>query len=82
MAAAPIIVALIALLKRAGLPSQYAPWANVVLSVAFVALVAVTGVYPEIQQPVTTALNIIVAVLTAAGLYTLQKDATTAVRGA
>jgi hypothetical protein len=48
----------------------------------FVALVYVTGIYPDIQQPVTTVLNIIVAVLTAAGLYTLQKDATTAVRGA
>jgi hypothetical protein len=32
LAAAPIIVALIALLKRAGLPTAYAPWANVALS--------------------------------------------------
>ena len=80
LAVGPIIVVLIALLKRIGLPAEYAPWANVGLSLLFVALVYVTGIYPDIQQPVTTALNIIVAVLTAAGLYTLQKDATMALR--
>ena len=82
LAIAPVIVAIIALLKRAGLPVQYAVWANVVLGIVFVALIYVTGIYPGIQVPVTTALNIVVAVLSSAGFYNLQANLTRSIRSA
>lgn len=81
IALGPVIVALIALMKRAGLPVQYAVWANVVLALVFVALIYLTGIYPGIQAPMTTALNVVVMILMAAGVYDLQANATRSIRG-
>jgi uncharacterized membrane protein YiaA len=81
LAIAPVIVAIIALLKRAGLPVQYAVWANVVLALLFVGLIYLTGIYPGIQTPMTTGLNVLVMILTAAGFYDVQKNATERIRG-
>jgi hypothetical protein len=81
LAIAPVIVGIIALLKLIGLPNDYAPWANVALSLVFIALIYATGVWPEIEAPVTTALNILVAILTVAGVYDVQKNITDGIRG-
>lgn len=82
IAVAPLIVALIALFKRFGLPVEYAPYLNVALGLIFVALIYATGLFPDIQQPVTFALNIVIAVLTTAGFYDAQKNVTRAIRAA
>ena len=80
LAIGPVIVGMIALLKKIGLPTQYATAANVILSLVFVALIYATNVWPEIQAPVTTLLNIVVVILTVAGVYDIQKVVTTALR--
>jgi len=80
VAIGPVIVALIAILKRLGLPAQFAVWANVVLALVFVALIYITGIYPGIQVPMTTAINVIVMILAAAGVYDVQQNITRSIR--
>jgi len=77
----PVIVALVAFLKRVGLPNEKAPLAVLILTAAAFAVIVLTNLYPDIEQPVTMALNFVVTVLTAFGFYDAQKNATRAVRG-
>lgn len=69
IAAAPIIVALIQLLKLVGVPPEYAPWLNAGLSVVAYGVIVLlqTGV---LDATLTTyALNALVIFLAAAGVY-------------
>lgn len=65
-----IVVALVELAKRNGLPSQYAPWLNLVLTTAAVALFLFTQQKPEYLSLVTIALQVLQVFLIAAGVYT------------
>lgn len=69
VALAPIIVIAIELLKKAGMPSEYAPYANGALTVLAYAGVMLLQRNPEYLEPATIAVNLVVAFLTAAGLY-------------
>jgi len=69
IALAGVIVAIIQVAKRLGLPSHLAPWLNGGLSVLFYALVVVVAQKPDLLQPVTLGLNALVIFLAAAGFY-------------
>ena len=73
IALAPIIVALIELAKRLGLPSGYAPYLNAVLSVIAYVAVYYLGLYPGYTDWVVIGLNILLIFLSGAGLYTTVK---------
>ena len=64
-----VIVALVEVAKRAGLPSQYAPWLNAVLAVAGYALVLLVQSRPDLLPTVETGLTALVIFLSAAGIY-------------
>lgn len=65
----PIIVALVELAKSVGLPTQYAPWLNGVLSLAAYGLVVLVAQVPDALEPVTYGLNALIIFLSAAGFY-------------
>lgn len=71
VAVAPLIVALVALLRWIGLPGEWAPWANGALSVLFVVLSIYLGYNPDALVTVETVLNMLVAFLSAAGFYNI-----------
>lgn len=70
---APIIAALVEVVKRRGLPSHYAPWLNLALSALAGALVLAVQGKPELLSPVVLALQVLVLFLSAAGVYTTAK---------
>ncbi len=73
VALAPLIVALVEVAKRLGFPSRYAPWLNATLSVIAYGGMLVVQANPQLEQPVTVALNLLVTFLTAAGIYDIGK---------
>ncbi|MGQ9503101.1 MAG: hypothetical protein ACUVSF_14010 [Anaerolineae bacterium] len=74
IAVAPLIVALIQVAKGLGLPTQYAPWLNATLTVLAYAVMLIVQAHPQLEQPVTIALNLLVTFLTAAGIYDIGKQ--------
>lgn len=81
IAITPVIVALVALFKKVGMSSDFAPWAVVILTALFFGLIVLTNVFPDIREPMTVALNVGITLLATFGLYDVQKNVTTAVRG-
>lgn len=70
----PIIVGLVEVAKRyIGLPSQYAPWVNLALSALFYVVIGAVQLRPEMQEPLTLVVNVLVLFLGSAGLYTTGK---------
>ena len=69
IAASPIIVAIIALLCRVGLPSKYAPWLNLVLQIVVYSATIYLVNKPELKEPVVAGLSILVGFLTTAGVF-------------
>ena len=69
IALAGIVVGIIQVAKKFGLPSEYAPWLNGFLSVVGYALVVLVTQMPHLLEPVTLVLNALVVFLAAAGLY-------------
>jgi len=69
VAAAPIIVALLALATRLGLNTKYAPWVNLVLQVAVYGASLYLMNKPEFKEPVVAGLSIIIGFLTTCGLF-------------
>ena len=66
----PIIVGLVEVAKRyLGLPSQYAPWVNLALSALFYVVIGAVQLRPEMQEPLTLVVNVLVLFLGSAGLY-------------
>jgi hypothetical protein len=76
IAVAPLIVALVQVAKGLGFPPKYAPWLNATLAVLFYALMLILEANPQLTQPVTIALNLLVTFLTAAGIYDIGKNIT------
>ena len=73
IALAPIIAALVELAKKVGLPSNYAPILNAVLSaLAYVGL-TVLDIYPGYTDIVVVVLQVLMIFLSAAGVYTTAK---------
>ena len=66
---APVIVAVVELANRFGMPSNYAPYANGALSVLAYALVIWLARDPAAVEPAGYILNVLVIFLTAAGVY-------------
>jgi len=69
IALVPIIVALVEVAKRVGMPHEYAPYLNGLLSVLGMILVQYVTQSPESEALVVLALQMIVLFLTNAGLY-------------
>lgn len=74
IAAAPIIVALVQLMKMAGMPTKYAIWANAALACAAYGLNLLLGARPEWQEPIYTGLNLLITFLAAAGIYDVAQN--------
>ena len=70
---APIIVAIIELVKKAGMPTQYAPWANAGLSVLGYGLILFVEQMPQYEEPALMVLNMLLVFLSAAGVYDVAK---------
>ena len=66
---APIIVALVEVAKRVGMPSRYAPWLNGLLALLGYGLVVGVGLFPASMEPVSYGLSALIVFLTAAGIY-------------
>jgi len=66
----PVIVAIVELAKKVGLPSDYAPYANAALTVVGYVGMVLLGQYPEYTEIAVHALNAVILFLTAAGFYT------------
>ena len=75
VALAPVIVIIIELLKKAGMPVAAAPYVNGVLTVLAYAGVMLLKANPDYLDAATIAVNLVVAFLTAAGLYHEAKSA-------
>lgn len=69
IALAPIIVALVEVAKKAGMPTQYAPWLNGGLAFVGYGLMVLILKMPEAAEPVTYGLNFLIVFLMNAGLY-------------
>jgi hypothetical protein len=77
IALAPVIAALVEGAKHIGLPSQFAPLLNAILSVVAYLVVSVYLIaHPEAVQITTVIVNALVIFLGAAGVYTTAKFAT------
>lgn len=69
-----LVVGLIALLKKLGLPIEYAPWVNGGLAaVGFSVVMYIVPSYPEIVPYLEAATGAIVVFLTASGIYQFGK---------
>lgn len=66
---APLIAALIEVLKAVGMPVRYAPYVNVLFSIVFFAVAQAYSLLPEYQTWIVAVLQILVIILTAAGFY-------------
>jgi hypothetical protein len=69
----PVLMGIIQVLKHYGLPERYAPFANLALSFLAGLLVLLVQMRPDILQPVTLALQIVILFLSTAGYYTTAK---------
>ena len=69
VAMAPIIVALVELLKQAGLPSRYAPWANALMSLFTYGMIVLVDKGTIDVTLIGYLINALVIFLTAAGVY-------------
>lgn len=78
VALAPVIVALIELFKKIGMPVQYAPWVNGLLSVVGYGLVVLIAQQPTYEQPIIVVLTMLVVFLSSAGLYDRAQGTTRA----
>lgn len=67
----PIVVAIVQGLKRIGMPSKYAPWANLFFMAVGYGLVQYVGLYPQAEPWIKMVLQIVILFLAANGLYTL-----------
>ena len=68
-AAVPIILAIVAVATRLGMPSKYAPVLNMALSTVWYVLAAAVIANPELLLPTTAVLNILATVLMTWGTY-------------
>ena len=65
----PIIVAVVELFKKFGLPTSWCPWITALLSALCYGLVVWLGTKPEYLATVQTGLTILVIFLGATGFY-------------
>jgi hypothetical protein len=73
VAIAPLIVGLVNLAKRAGLPASYAPYLNGVLAVAGYLLVQYIAAHPDLLQTAQIVAVSVLIFLTASGMHQLGK---------
>ena len=66
---APVVVALVGVAKKLGMPVKYAPWLNGGLSVLFYGLMVLAQLVPGSIEPMTYGVNALVIFLAAAGFY-------------
>jgi len=75
IAIAPLVVGLVALAKRLGLPDQYAPWANGSLAVLAVIAAKVLELYPQYTEYFTIVATAVMVFLSASGVYQFSRTA-------
>lgn len=73
IALAPLVVGLVALAKKIGLPEQYAPWANGALAVVAVVGAQFMELYPDYTQYFVMAATAVMTFLSASGVYQFGK---------
>lgn len=78
---APVIVGLVEMAKKLGLPSKYAPWLNGGLAVLGYGLVVLTELVPGSLEFASYGLNALVVFLLGAGLYDRAQGSLTSFRG-
>lgn len=71
----PVVVGIIEALKRVGLPSKYAPLANLLLSTAAYVVVTIAAGDPVFAKGAMTAVEILIILLGSWGFYEGQKFA-------
>jgi hypothetical protein len=77
----PIIVGVVETAKRLGMPSQYAPLLNGLLSIGGYILIQQLIIAPEITPTVQYIFNIVMVFLGAAGIYDIGKFTLKQIRG-
>jgi hypothetical protein len=80
VALAPLIAALVQVIKALGVKAEYAPWFNAALSVLAYALIVAVQRDPALAEPVNVLLNALVIFLSAAGFYETVRHAAKVVR--
>ncbi len=74
IAIAPLVVALVALAKKLGLPAEYAPYANGGLAVAlWLVATQVVGLNPAVDEVVKVVAAAVVIFLSASGVHQFGK---------
>lgn len=73
IALAPLVVGLVALAKKLGLPDEYAPWANGTLAVVAVMASKVMEMYPQYTEYFVVAATAVMVFLSASGIYQFGK---------
>ena len=69
VAVIPIVVGIIQLLKKLGMPSTWAPWVNFVLTLVGYAVSLLMLQYPHWEPTTTKVLTVVIMFLTAGGFY-------------
>ena len=80
IALVPIVVGIIQMLKKLGLPDDYAPWANAALTVVGYMVIVYVKSNPRYEQPVEMVLNGIMVFLSAGGFYEVASRTVTAAK--
>lgn len=70
---APLVVGLVALAKKLGLPTQYAPWLNGILAVLAVVAGQFFQIYPQYTEYFVLAATAVITFLSASGVYQFGK---------
>ena len=73
IALAPLVVGLVALAKKIGLPDEYAPWANGGLVVVAVVGAKMMELYPQYTDYFVLAATAVMVFLSASGVYQFSK---------
>ena len=73
IALAPLVVGLVALAKKLGMPDKYAPWANGTLAVVAVIGAQVLQLYPDYTVYFVMVATAVMTFLSASGVYQFGK---------
>ena len=65
----PIVVGIIQLLKKLGMPKTWAPWANAVLTIIGYAVSLLLLQYPHWEPTLVKVLTVVIMFLSAGGFY-------------
>jgi len=73
IAIAPIVVGLVALAKKIGMPAEYAPWANGALASMAVVAAKFMELYPQYTEYFVIVATVVTVFLSASGVHQFGK---------